>query len=82
MNGGTEEGGKGERPHPSEEEWVSLFTCAMQLKESFERLPLLLLLLFALLLPLDVLHCHLGTTPKLIKAAAAAVTARWKRRPG
>ena len=50
----------------------------MQLKESFERLPLLLL--FALLL-LGVLHCHLGTTPKLIKAAAA-VTARWKRRPG
>ena len=46
----------------------------MQLKESFERLPLLLL--FALLL-LRVLHCHLGTTPKLIKAAAAmaAVTA-------
>ena len=29
---------------------VSLFTCAMQLKESFERLPLLLLVLF--------LHCH------------------------
>ena len=32
---------------------VSLFTCAMQLKESLERLPLLSLLLF-----LVVLHCH------------------------
>ena len=82
MNGGTEDGEEEERPHPSEEERVSLFTCAMQLKESFERLPLLPILLFALLLLLGVLHCHLGTTPKLIKAAAAAVTARWKRRPG
>ena len=50
------EGGKDQTDGRTERrgrEGVSLFTCAMQLKETFERLPLLSLLLF-----LVVLHCH------------------------